>query len=297
LRLPWIDGLSPIPIVICIVTGCSAPTATRTGTGQPGGALLTAVYSRASDAYHRTTNSDGSFKPETYVFKEGGNYGGPRVDPTMDKLTFADISRVIAAPLAAQDYEPSDDPSATQLMIVVFWGVTLVPNDLVPFSARESSALRQKASGVVATTGKGTIFRPSSLADAEMFSYMEADTDGRIDAVSSNILGYTDEVLRTPLGSKKIFSLRDEIEQDRYYVVLLAYDYPLGRKTGLQRLLWETRFSIPEPGNDFEKAFPMMASLSGKYFGQNTHGLIHHNLDEPRVEMGEPKSLGTVPEK
>jgi len=61
---------------------------------------------------------------------------------------------------------------------------------------------------------------------------MEADTDGRIDAVSSNILGYTDEVLRTPLGSKKIFSLRDEIEQDRYYVVLLAYDYRSAGKPG-----------------------------------------------------------------
>jgi len=58
-----------------------------------GGAALTAVYSRASKDYARVQKPDGSFQQEGYVFKEGGNFGGPRVDATMDKLNFDDISK------------------------------------------------------------------------------------------------------------------------------------------------------------------------------------------------------------
>jgi len=55
--------------------------------------------------------------------------------------------------------------------------------------------------------------------------------------------------------------------------VLLAYDYKEARRFGMHKLLWETRFSIPEPGNDFEKAFPLMAAIAAKYFGQTSNGL------------------------
>ena len=68
------------PLAITFAAGCSAPTATRTSTGQVGGGRLTAVYSRASEGYVRAQNPDGSFQPESYIFKEGGNFGGPRVD-------------------------------------------------------------------------------------------------------------------------------------------------------------------------------------------------------------------------
>jgi hypothetical protein len=300
-------------LALGVLSGCSAPTATRTSTGHVGGAMLTAVYSRADPSYVRAVKPDGSFEPETYVFREGGNYGGPRVDPTMDKLTFADISRVIAEPLAAQNYVPSLDPSKTKLLIVVFWGVTIVPNDVMPLGTRASDMMQDKANNLTRTTiGKFNAQGDAeeiqnNLEDAEAFSYVEAIRDGQIDAQSANILGYTEEILRlsrapadflnATANDARLGTLKDEVESDRYYVVLLAYDYQLGRKFRMHRLLWETRYSIPEPGNDFEKAFPMMSLIAGKYFGQTSQGLIHYNLGNPNVEVGEPKSLGTVPEK
>jgi hypothetical protein len=255
------------------LVGCGAPTATRSSTGQVGGAQLTAIYSKASNDYLRVQNADGSFQAETYRLKDGGNFGGPRVDVTMDKLSFDDVSRVIAVPLAAQDYIPSDIPETAKLLIMVYWGTTVVPDDVNPRDTRNQK------------------FHP------EEYAAMEARQDARTDAASANILGYTNEIFSTRADDPKLDTLRDEIEQDRYYVVLLAYDYQLGRRMGPHKLLWETRFSIPEPGNDFEKAFPQMASIAGKYFGQSSNGLVHHNLGEGNVEIGEPKSLGTVPEK
>jgi len=305
MRAPTSEGfLFAVQIALWLTAGCTAPTATRTSTGQVGGAALTAVYSRASRDYVRAQNPDGSFVPETYVFRNGGNYGGPRVDVTMDKLSFEEVTRVITGPLASRDYVPSEDPSATDLLIVVYWGVTIVPNDLMPYANRESVKLGEQAVAPTgASEGKGTgaaveAQRQLSLQEqAASFSQMEAAADARTDAQSANILGYTDEIYRTSPNDPYMNTLKAEVEQDRYYVVLLAYDYKAARKFGVHKLLWETRFSVPELGNDFEKAFPMMASIAGKYFGQDSHGLIHHSLGEGRVEVGETKSLGTLPEK
>jgi hypothetical protein len=280
-----------------------APTATRTSTGHVGGAAQTAVFSKVSNGYKRALNPDGSFQPETYILRSGGNFGGPRVDQTMDNLSFEYISSVIAGPLEAQDYMLSDDSSETELLIVVYWGVTVVPNDVMPKGTRASDMMRERAANLaVERTGSSNAdsnspARQDNLVDAEVDSNLEAHLDGRINAQSANILGYTDEIFRTPPNDPYVKTLQDEIEQDRYYVVLLAYDYKEARKFGMHKLLWETRFSIPEPGNDFGKAFPLMTAIAAKYFGQNSNGLIHHNLGEGHVEVGEPKSLGPVPEK
>jgi hypothetical protein len=273
---------------LCLLFGCSAPTATRTSTGQVGGAALTAVYSRASKDYVRTQLPDGSFKPESYALKSGGNFGGPRVDPTMDAMTFDDISRVIEPSLATQNFVPADDAAGTDLLIMVYWGKTIVPQDVDPRENRESVRLREMAANSV--NGK------SMLIDAAIDEAMEAKVDGQVDAKSANILGFTEEIFRTSPRDPRMMTLQDEIEENRYYVVLLAYDFQAARRQQ-HKLLWETRFSIPERGNDFEKAFPLMASIAATFFGQDSHGLIHHNLADPHVEIGVPKSLGTVPER
>jgi hypothetical protein len=258
---------------LCSLLGCAAPTATRSSTGQVGGAQLTAVFSETHEGYIHAQRPDGSLQPESYVLKNGGNFGGPRTDETMDNLGFDDISRVIAGPLASQNYVPSQDNDSAQLLIVVYWGTTVVPDDVNPKDTR------------------------SQKFHAEEYLEMEARQDAQVDAKSANILGYTDEIFRIKPDDPKRATLRDEIEQDRYYVVLLAYDYQFGRRFGPHKLVWETRFSIPEPGNDFEKAFPKMAVIAAKYFGQDSHGLVHHNLGEGHVEIGEPTSLGTLPTK
>jgi hypothetical protein len=282
--------VSLLPAGLCLAAACSAPTATRTSTGQVGGAEVTAVFSRVSNKYSRVQMPDGTFQAETYLLKNGGNFGGPNTDATMDKLDFDDISRVIAGPLATQNYMATDDGPTTKLLIVAYWGKTLTPQDIDPRENRESAGLKEMAT-------KEPSMAASLDEQSQNYSEMEASYDGRIDARSANILGYTDEIFRTSSRDPKMDTLRDEIEESRYYVVLLAYDYQAARKHGEHRLLWETRFSIPERGNDFEKAFPAMSAIAARYFGQDSHGLVHHNLGEGRVEIGEPKSLGTVPVK
>ena len=188
----------------------------------------------------------------------------------MDLLGFEAVSRVIEASLSSQGYVPSEEARAANLVIVVYWGTTIVPDDVNPKDTRDLHVANREA---------------------------EADQDAEIDAKSANILGYTDEIFRTGPHDPSSRTLQDEVERDRYYVVLLAYDNRAARQFGVHKLLWETRFSIPEPGNDFEKSFPLMTRIAAKYFGRDSHGLVHHQLGEGRVEIGTPESLGTLPEK
>ncbi|HEY5227572.1 MAG TPA: hypothetical protein VIJ19_03470, partial [Opitutaceae bacterium] len=93
----------------------------------PGLEGIEAVASKVSSDYIRTKLPDGSFKPECYSFGKGGNWGGEFKDETIDKLDFMDVARVIAPALESQKYIPARDPSATKLVVMVYWGTTAVP--------------------------------------------------------------------------------------------------------------------------------------------------------------------------
>jgi len=302
-RGSWrLAGLLPASCAALFLSAsCNTPQGPAGNQTGAGAANRTAVYSHSDPTYTRSLRQDRSFTPETYVFKEGGYSGGPRRDRTQDQLTFDDISRVVGGTLATQNYLPSDDPPTTSLLIVVYWGTTVVPDDVVPHSARPSVTLSEQASTLIAQAKLGDaasgIEAKSLQGQAAANADSESIMDGRINAKNANLLGYTDEILRVSPRDPYLHTLQDELEHDRYYVVLLAYDYQLGRKTGQRKLLWETRYSIPETGSDFGACFPEMTAIAAQYFGQDSHGLIHHNLANTHIEVGEPTSLGPVPAK
>jgi hypothetical protein len=90
--------------------------------------------------------------------------------------------------------------------------------------------------------------------------------------------------------------VESEIEENRYFVVLMAYDFQLMWKEKKHKLLWETRFSISERRNEFDKALPVMARYASQYFGQPTNGLLRTRVLGGKVDIGEMKSFGEVEE-
>lgn len=224
---------------------------------------ITAVSSRASDDYIRVRQPDGRFQNETYVFGKGGNYRGPDRDPTIEEKSFEEVSHTIAIPLASQNYLPSKDPNETKFLVMVYWGTTWAQTGLVN--------------------------APRTLID------MTINRDAML-------LGYADELRasigldRSPLGWRRR-ELMGDLRGRRYFVLLMAYDFQLMQKQKKHKLVWETRFSISENEHDFGKELPLMAKFAAQYFGQNTHGLVRTLVPEGRVEIGEVKSLGAVPEK
>jgi hypothetical protein len=245
----------------------------------------TAVFSGTSDDYVRSKLPDGSFQGETYGFGRGGFYGSASRDDTVESESFIDIARVIARPLAERNFIPSRDPKKVKLLIMVYWGATSGTLDPVSENFQYERAEHPK-----------TPNRPFDLLGPITYQ------GGLVDLQNALILGYAGEIAATPtrlgiIHNVKRDDLIDDIEHNRYFVVLMAYDFQLLWKEKKHKLLWETRFSIREQGNDFVKMLPSMAQYASQYFGQDSHGLVRRPIPEGNVEIGVPRTVGQEGEK
>jgi hypothetical protein len=271
-----------------------------------------AISTKASKDYVRKKLPSGAYQVETYAFGEGDNWSGARVDATIDKMGFMDVERVVAAPLAKQNYLPTRDQKTTNLLVMVYWGTTRAPEhaadsptfDLVHAADRkiDSAHLMMK------TAGSASAFKEAQLeayaADAEMRAALamvnsenqrREDTDVRTVA----LLGYDSWWMATESaagGGERAFrkkDMLDEVEEDRYFVVLMAYDFQAMVKKK-KKLLWEAHISIREHSNQFDKRLPDMMEQAAAFLGQNSNGLQHTDLPQGTVIVGPLQSLGTV---
>jgi hypothetical protein len=265
--------------------------------------LITAVYSRASVDYVRTKLPDGSFQPETYTFNEG-DHGSGMPDNSIDKLKFFDVAKTIAISLAAQNYLPTKESKKTKLMIVVYWGLAMAPPPVTDSPAFDSLQMAQTNLQLAMSMRDSSMIEMArdDIASAAKMIEDENKLRDRKNFENGKIMGYGEELRATEGMAQTPFQFRrkelmDELDQNRYFVVLMAYDFQLLWKEKKKKLLWETRFSISQHHNAFDKQLAAMAQNAARYFGQNSQGLLRKPVPNVRVDIGEVKSLGVVPEK
>lgn len=299
-----------IPTRLVLLIAAAAIAGTRAAQAEE----FEAVSSRASADYIREKLPDGSFKPEYYAFAKGGYWSGPVDDKTIDKMDFLDVAHVIAGPLANQKYIPSKDPAATKLLVVVYWGTTHAPekaSDTAAYEgARQAEAkmaeIESKINEHIVSQALGQQLKDvagAALTNAIAAVQAENRMRDMADRNNAAMLGYDswweqtfDAQNGTALEHRKQDML-DELEHYRYFVVLMAYDFQMLWKQKKSKLLWETRFSIREQNNAFDKQLEAMTVQASRYFGKDSGGLTHDTLPQGTVEIGEVKSLGAVPEK
>ena len=136
-----------------------------------------AVASKVAKDYVRRQLPDGSFKPETYVFGKGDNWGA-RVDPTIDKVDFMDIARILSVALAKKGYLPAGDPKSSDELIMVSWGTTEAPEHATESNNHVRLQLaneqRERALEMLRSSGGGS--RGAQLVAEELM----ADADGAV---------------------------------------------------------------------------------------------------------------------
>lgn len=86
------------------------------------------------------------------------------------------------------------------------------------------------------------------------------------------------------------------LNEERSFVILMAYDYRTMKKGTMPMLLWSIRFSVRAPGNFFTTVLPAMSRTSENYFGRNLDGLKFEipEIHEGKVEVGQPTVVGHV---
>jgi hypothetical protein len=257
---------------------------------------IEAVSSKVTKDYVRVRLPDGSFQPEFYAFGKGGYWDGEIDDATIDKLTFLDVAHTIAKPLEDQKYIPATDPNKTKLLIMVYWGTTIVPPPYEedPLYYNYEQALSEyRLLLAERQPGEADNVLSSGLHQLDIENHRRDQIDFRnammIGYDAGGLVGtdYGKYISHSALGWDRRDQM-DEIEDNRYFVVLMAYDFQLLWKHKKHKLLWETRFSINEKHNQFDKALPAMVEYASKYFGQPSNGLKRNRLSEGHVEIGEP---------
>jgi hypothetical protein len=270
-----------IQVASCLIGSCGlllgSPLVAASGSEATVG--ITAVSAQVDRDYVRATLPDGSIQPEEYAFGEGGRIDAPFRDASIQKLGFMDVARVISAQLRKQRYIPAKSLNSEKLLIMLYWGTTTRPDEV--------------------STTSGHVF---SAAGAGAMLYMDNIQRDLLDFKNAKILGYNAEgTIQSDFGNFFTTSgmtgllqaeLVSELEDNRYFVVLMAYDFQLLRRQNKHKMLWQTRFSINEAQNHFDRALPAMAQYASRYFGQDSHGLLRTHVPDGQVSVGEPKTVG-----
>ena len=257
-----------------------------------------AVSATAAPGYVRPVDARGKPLPESYVFAEGRFWGGDTADTRLEQVKFGDIAKMLAVNLAKQNYFPTKSPPTANLLLAVHWGVTSVYRD--PMRDITLDRLNEAlATYNASAAANGAEADPGAL-NAALADQGKAQTSAQ-GAVARNaaLLGFRaalEKERRKPWVSADEQSMAEELNEERYFIIVMAFDYQELQKAHKKHLLWVTRISVGSPGNNFTEAMPAIAQAGAEVYGRQIEDLVRVNVPGHvgRVDFGELKVLGTV---
>jgi ribosomal protein L20 len=269
---------------------------------------LVTVRATADTGYAQQRAASHPPPAETYIFAKGQYFPGITHDSTLDKMPFEKIVQTLAFDLQRQNYVPTKSLETADLLIVVHWGVT-IPNDRgADLMAFNLDSLRQSSEGVDRArqtisedvtgelTGLGiveaaeTAFRSTLLATDMM--YQGDDLRAHSNA---EMLGFQSALTaesKSLFDTEEARTLRAMIDEERYFLVMIAYDARKFRE-GKKRKLWVSRLSARSAGVNFRIAMDRMSNAGGKFFGTRQPDLAIEYLKERTgvVKVGDLKVI------
>lgn len=250
------------------------------------------LKAQASEEFTKARSLDPEKKIQTYQFMKGNTHVGMTSDASMKEIPFEGILHDLALNLRKQGFYMHKDKSQGDLLIIVHYGVTDVEisyEEFMGYTSEEDMGLTEDI--LNAGADGGTIdFATIDAMNQLNFNLNSSNTTGSANRHSegykAQLLGleraYSDKI-----SSSEEYELKSMLAEERYFIVLMAYDYP-AFKNGKAKLMWSTRYSIRTLGQSFGDAIQDLNFIAADYFGKNIQGLAKKRVtDDSRVEMGE----------
>ena len=228
------------------------------------------IDSEASDTYNEVKENDGEAKYETYVFIKGNFYDSDFADKSLRAASFEEVATTLAENMKQRNYYPSSSPSEGDLLIVVHYGTTSVEPDLEELFMLDSTdpyAQAETSEGSEEEPGFSEVYSDDFVDLADLSDFGSNNTAQHQQTMRNNRLGISKALNRKNITSTEEFDLRVEMQDERYFIILMAYDYEKLRSENERELLWTTRFSVPSLGTNFEDAYPALARAASAYYG------------------------------
>ncbi|PTX96620.1 hypothetical protein [Opitutus sp. ER46] len=273
-----------LPLALAFLAATSAPAAD-----------FVVVSAGAIPQYQRPRDSRGAVLAETYVVSPGRYFSGQTRDRAAEATKFRAIITSLGPALAQQRYFPAKDPARADLLLIVHWGTTQTyedPNRELTIE-KLNSAFSAYAS---AAAENGGIADPGAMN--ELFSGMAGDASlaQRYLDENAELLGYK-RSLRARSGrilpSEEEKTMRHELGEERYFLVVMAYDYRVLQKEKRRALVWTTHMNVRAAGNNFALVLPELTRAGAALFGRDTPDPVHiqPTLRRGDVQVGELRVL------
>lgn len=237
---------------------------------------------------------------QTYHFAKGKYHGGTKRDLKLENMTFMEVAETTAGYLARARFYPAKTKDVGDLLILVSWGTTRLdvdmtevmgitdlgnnnfgdvgtPQSITPPGGQESAAGAQTESFDASAYTAG----PQSLGAYHM-------------SINKTMLGFNKGLYGDGLSKIEREKLNHELFEERYFIVLNAFDLPHLREHKELKEVWSTRYSTRNIGTNFTKALDFMNLAAAPTFGKNLDTLQIPRVDpDSNVIIGEIEVLGT----
>jgi hypothetical protein len=258
------------------------------------------LKAEASEEFIKERATDTTKKIQTYQFMMGKYYGGTTRDDAMREIPMEGVLHDLAINLQSQNFYLHKDLGEGDLLIVVHYGVTdyeISYEEFMGYNTEEDMGLTDEILNAGAD-GAAIDFATIDAMNQLNFNLSSSRTSGNANENSeyfkAQLLGM-ERAYYDNITSTEEYELKTMLEEERYFVVLMAYDYPLF-KQGEIKLHWTTRYSIRALGQSFQDAIKDMNFVAADYFGKGIGGLTKKRVtDNSRVEMGDIEVIEQEP--
>lgn len=285
--------------------------------GELHGEKLVVVRATAQPEYLRARAlPDGSSRSESYVFFPGRFFPSESQDASLEKTPFTDVARNLAPHLAKQSYLPARSLTQADLLLVVHWGATprveqsfeLDPSVIENLNAASEgmeSATQFEAEQLEAGNLLPSVLSERPGLDQQISNEIANLRSGQVDTgirteKSANLLGIESTLVREEgnlMFSERYRALLEMTREERYFIIVLAYDAKELLRSGKLRKCWTLRASIRSAGVNFPMAMDRVGAVAARYFGKAEPDLVLDRKDLPagRVRMDEVRILESTP--
>lgn len=254
---------------------------------------------------------------ETYVFARGRYFNDTPMDRYLARMEFRTIATTLAQDLRKNSYLPAPSLLDADLVLVVHWGVTQAietaadatqyDQDLVRVAANaaeeartqlDDPAVRNNLEAVKQAQLEATQAQLDLRNQTSLSLSMNRRDEGHQQS-NMELLGLQNALYEADKGmfvSELGETLRLMINEERYFIVVMAYDAKALRE-GRKRRVWTMRGSIRAAGVNFAIALDRISGAAANAFGRPQSGLAFEigkdrRVKEGKVEIGEITVLG-----
>ncbi len=253
---------------------------------------LIAVRASAEPSYiARRTGADAP-ESESYVIIRGQQNVG--ADNGLMKVPFSTIVETLSSDLLLRNFVPAENIESADLAIAVHWGMTRESENGAVALQYDPDAVRQASEAVAEakqressdSTGITRALGAAAAAEARLNNELSLAAslyrkNERVSYSNAELLGFKPFMNRDDnIGE----TLRTMAEEERYFVILVAYDARALRDKK-KVALWVTRMSLRASGVNFPIALDRMSSVGAFFHGTRQPGVILQDSPKKRPEL------------